>query len=122
MQGQLESRGWNQADLERASGVSSAQISRIINGTRGAEAESLRAFAKAFGLSQAEVFYRAGLQTERPGDPVLVDPILADIWRMLGRMSERERLAAQVLLERMFGGSSEAEPEETGATSGRKKP
>lgn len=124
LQGQLDAKGWSQADLERASGVSSAQISRIISGTRGVEAESLRAFAKALGMSQAELFYAAGLQTEKPGAPVLADPILADIWNLLETMSEDDKRAARVLLERMFPrGESDGrrEPANSGASGKTKR-
>jgi transcriptional regulator with XRE-family HTH domain len=55
---ELDKRGWTQAELAKRSGVTSAQISRIISGQRGSETKTLVAIANALKISP-DVFLRA---------------------------------------------------------------
>jgi transcriptional regulator with XRE-family HTH domain len=47
-------------ELARKSKLSSAQISRILSGERGAEGKTIRAIAQALGVPPEEVFEAAG--------------------------------------------------------------
>lgn len=56
---EMESRGWNQAELARRSNISRAHISRIATGHLQAGETACRNIARALGLPFAEVFRRA---------------------------------------------------------------
>jgi len=58
---ELEKRGMSQADLSRSSGITTAQMSRIISGTRGAGKKTLTAIAHALRLPPDLVFEKAGI-------------------------------------------------------------
>ena len=63
---ELNARDWTQADLARASGLTTAAISRLISGSRGAGPETCTAIANALKLPPEFVFRKAGLlPTER---------------------------------------------------------
>lgn len=58
---QIEQRAWDQAELSRRSGVTSAQVSRIFTGERQAGPMVCRKLARALGLPPEAVFRQAGL-------------------------------------------------------------
>jgi len=58
---ELKLRGWSHKDFHDKSGLSAAQISRIISGDRLPGVASLKAIAKAFGMEVQEVFELAGV-------------------------------------------------------------
>jgi len=60
LQNELDKRGMTQAELARRSGITSAQISRILSGSRGAEGKTLVGIAKAFKLPPQIVYQAAG--------------------------------------------------------------
>lgn len=62
---QLRERDWTQADLSRAAGLTSAAVSKYING-RIPDKESLRKIARAFKLPPEFVFEKAGLLPPKP--------------------------------------------------------
>lgn len=105
---------WNDADLARASGVYSGTISNIRKRNKIGP-DSARKFAEAFKMTQADLFFQLGLQDEKPGDVIIHDPVLADIWRMIERMSEQERIAARLFLEKFFGDKADTD-EKAGGT------
>lgn len=61
LQGELDRREWNQADLSRASGLSSAAISRILTGTRQPGLAACRQIAKALHVPAETVLQAAGV-------------------------------------------------------------
>lgn len=61
LQREMEKRGWNQAELSRRSGVTTAQVSRINTGEQRPGPTVCRAFARALQLPPEEVFRRVGL-------------------------------------------------------------
>ena len=65
LQGELDRRGWNQADLCRAARLSPALISRIMTGTRNPGPDACKAIAKALGYETEFVFRKAGLLTDK---------------------------------------------------------
>lgn len=58
---QLETKGLSQADLSKKSGMSPAQISRLVNGVRGVGEDSILAIANALNIPPETVFRAAGL-------------------------------------------------------------
>ena len=64
---QLNKKGWKQADLCRASGLSSGALSTALTRNKIGP-EVARAIAAGLDLSQAEVFHAAGLITETPSE------------------------------------------------------
>ena len=121
----LAGLGWSDADLARESGVYSGTISNIRKRNKIGP-DSARKFAEAFKMTQADLFFELSIMTEKPGDVVIHDPILADIWRMVERMSEQERIAARLFLEKFFGDKADIHEEaggteDTGSHHGRGK-
>lgn len=62
---QLSDYGWTQADLAAKSGVSPAQIARVLSGERGLGMQSMSAIAKAMRIPPEEVFIAAGLLPQK---------------------------------------------------------
>lgn len=58
---ELNRRDWSQSELARRGGVTPAAINRVITGDRKPGIDVCRAIAKAFELSEMEVFERAGI-------------------------------------------------------------
>jgi transcriptional regulator with XRE-family HTH domain len=63
---QLSDYRWTQADLAAKSGVSPAQIARVLSGERGLGMQSLSAIAKAMKIPPDEVFIAAGWLPPKP--------------------------------------------------------
>ncbi len=62
---QLKEKDWTQADLSRASGLTSAAISKYING-RTPDEDAVRKIAKALKLPPEFVFEKAGKLPSKP--------------------------------------------------------
>lgn len=90
----LAERKWADADLARAAGIYTGTIANIKTRNRIGP-EAARKIAAAFEMREDELFYELGLLSQKPGEVVIHDPIL--------RMSEQERIAARVFIEKMFG-------------------
>ena len=76
---QLREREWSQADLARASGLTSAAISKYING-RTPDETALRKIAHALKLPPELVFEKAGILPTKPE--------LSSIKRKLAHLAE----------------------------------
>jgi transcriptional regulator with XRE-family HTH domain len=63
---QLEQREMTQADLAKKSGITPAQISRIISGRRGIGEDAAQKIAKAFKLPPEDVYRAAGILPPEP--------------------------------------------------------
>lgn len=73
LQRELSNRGWDQAELSRRSGISSAQISRIVTGGRRPGKDSIDGIARALRLPPEDVMRQAGILPPKnanlsPGD------------------------------------------------------
>lgn len=92
---ELNKRGMTQADLARASGVTSAAISRLLSEQRVPAPETCMGIARAFNLPPEDVYRRAGLlpDTGEPDD--LLTRIIANIAEKLdeGRREELKNYA-----------------------------
>ncbi len=63
---ELRNRDWSQSDLSRRSGVSTAQITRVLSGERGIGEATCKSLARALHLPPEEVFRKAGLLPPKP--------------------------------------------------------
>lgn len=73
LQRELDNRGWDQAELSRRSGISSAQVSRIVTGGRRPGRDSIDGIARALRLPPEDVLRQAGILPPKnvnlsPGD------------------------------------------------------
>lgn len=82
---ELTLRHWTPAELSRQSGLSTSQITRILNNERGTGEKGLVALAKAFSYPIDVVFEKAGLVSPKPS--------LSPIKRKLMHVIESEDLA-----------------------------
>ena len=106
LQTEMEERKISQAELSRLSGISPAQISKIINMQSPPGSESCRAIAHALDLPEEEVFRKAGLLSPQVEEP----PNLGEWIRMfvLADEEERDRMleVARTLSRRSRGGNT----------------
>jgi transcriptional regulator with XRE-family HTH domain len=77
--------------LAKRAGVSNPYLSQVERGLRKPSAQILQQIAKGLRISAEQLYVRAGLLDDRPGDPELIAAILAD-----SGLSERQK---QVLVE-----------------------
>lgn len=70
LQVELNKRGWDQAELARRSGITKAQISRVLVGERSAGVDFCIAIARALGLPREEVFRARGWLLREPDEIV----------------------------------------------------
>jgi transcriptional regulator with XRE-family HTH domain len=100
LQAELQRRGWNQAELARRSGITSGQISRVLNREQGAGLETMRAVAQALDISLYDVFVRAGLLPAHAERDSLVQQLI-DMLADLPRADQEEILElARLKVER----------------------
>src|SRR5271167_1678075 len=64
--------------LARLAGVSNPYLSQIERGLRRPSADILAQIAKGLRISAEQLYVRAGILEDRPGDPELVAAIFAD--------------------------------------------
>jgi transcriptional regulator with XRE-family HTH domain len=65
---QLIMRGWSQADLSKAAGISRASITNVLTGTRQPGPDLCNAIAQAFKIPPEDVFRAAGLLPPKKED------------------------------------------------------
>lgn len=115
LQDELDSNGWDQAELARRSGISTTHISRLINDQRDPGPESCKKIAKALRVSELIVYREAGLM-----DPEIIGDRhanqaqeLLDYFKVLS-MRDRDRLLgmARVLYEQREPYGTEAQRNE----------
>jgi transcriptional regulator with XRE-family HTH domain len=75
---QREQAEFSVRQLAKLAGVSNPYISQIERGLRKPSAEILAQIAKALRISAEQLYVRAGLLEDRPGDPELTAAIRAD--------------------------------------------
>lgn len=89
IQGYLDKLGWNRSEFARKSGLDSGYVSNVLNEVRNPGPDFCRGAAKAFGVSQVEVFFAAGLITELPNKDYDLD---REQWAaMYDKMTESDR-------------------------------
>jgi len=117
LQNELETNGWDQAELARRSGISTTHVSRLINDQRDPGPDACNRIAKALKVPVMLVFREAGLAAPRILGNRSADQkeALLDYFEELAA-ADRERLLgmARVLYE-------QAAPYETGEGAGNAK-
>ena len=73
---ELEKRGAKQADLARATGLSTAYIANMVNNQKGVSPDTCRKIASYLGVPELEVLRRAGIITTRPATSPLTEAII----------------------------------------------
>lgn len=97
---ELNHRKISQRELADRSGITPAQISRVISGTRGPGPELIQSIAYALNLPPEEVYRAAGLLPEHPKSNPSVEEIL-HIARQLPQADIEDLIAlARTKLER----------------------
>ncbi len=93
LQERLKLRDMTQADLARESGLTSAAISRIMNGSRRPGPDACRAIAKALEMEEVDVFRQAGLLSPEPEESGKPEepPNLREWVRIFLKADESER-------------------------------
>lgn len=73
---ELKKRNMSQADLSKASGVSNAQISRVLAGTRGIGTDALTKISRVLQLPSETVLRAAGLLPPQSPESELINSIV----------------------------------------------
>ena len=89
LQGELEKRGWSQAELARRSNLSRSGVNLLITGRNQPRAETCLALARGLGLAPETVLKAADLLPE--GEAPDQDPTLEELVDLARRMSTEER-------------------------------
>lgn len=97
---ELERQGMSQADLVRGSGLSIAQISRIINHRSEPSKDALNAIAHGLRLPANEVFQAAGILPPSPELTPLMERAIFYLSELLPEDQERVVLYLEVLHSR----------------------
>lgn len=92
---QIETKKISQKELSQMSGVTPAQISRIIGGTRGVGPDALMGISRALKLPPDLVFQKAGLLPPKTDDTPLERTILA----LVKSLPENEQATFLAMLE-----------------------
>ncbi len=76
---------------ERSNGeIPGSLVGLWLRGEKKIGDENARRLARALRMPQVDVFFAAGLLTERPDDPVFSHPVLADLWEIVSDMTEEQ--------------------------------
>lgn len=107
----MSDKGWSQADLARASGLTRQTISYYLGGkSKQPDEFALQQLAKAFGVDEKVVYRAAGILSSEPSaDPWLdqqkyklskiTDPILREsVARVINSLAEQEEAAEKAKL------------------------
>lgn len=98
----MEERGWNLSDLAQKTRVAPAQISRLINGSRGPGPKLCRSLAHALNLPEDVVFRAAGLLSPKPAHEIeaqIDDPLIARIVYILSELDGQDKDEVLALVE-----------------------
>ncbi|PKN91074.1 MAG: hypothetical protein CVU44_20885 [Chloroflexi bacterium HGW-Chloroflexi-6] len=111
---ELEKRKMTQADLARATDITTAQMSRIVSGQRNAGKDTLTAIARALHLPPHLVFEKAGvLPPEKEKDP-WVEEMSHNLGKLTGlRRSIAESLVKSLIAAEESEDKSAAAPKAT---------
>ena len=100
LQQELRTRGWNQAELVRRSGLSVAHVSRLVSGIRPPGTNAISELARALGVSSEEVMRQAGLL---PASAINSQQALAELHKKIDKLSESDRQIILAMVNRMGG-------------------
>lgn len=99
---EMQARRIRRIDISRAGKISSGHVSHVLNRESMAGVDFCRAIAKTFEMSEHEVFYRAGISSEKP---MMVDqPWMLDVLEAARKLAPDERKDAIVLMDMLRKG------------------
>lgn len=97
LSGEMEARGWSQAELARRANTSRSAINGLLSGWRGPGPDLARSIAHALKLPDETVFRAAGLLPPKPEDETRFED-----WKyVLEQLNERDRNILRDLAEKM---------------------
>lgn len=106
---EIYKRNLNNAKLARLGGVTTAQISRIVAGTRGAGPDVCIAIAKGLQLPREEVFRARGWLLAQPEDPYgpEIDPRAEQLAKKVSQMPLETREVTLKAMEAVLNSAHE---------------
>lgn len=99
LQSEMDTREWTQADIARHSGITTAQISRLVSGARGAGKQTCTAIAHALGYPPETVYRAAGLLPDVPQDDAWLERVRA----LASQLDEDDKALALNLIYQLLG-------------------
>ncbi|MCG2785378.1 MAG: helix-turn-helix domain-containing protein [Anaerolineae bacterium] len=118
LKSEINIRNISQKELADISGVTPAQISRAIGGSRGLGTDTLTAIARALRLPPEEVFRRAGILPSLPNKD-LQD---AEILERTSQMTPAQKRAVLAFINSLEAGDIQPAGESTNAVMGKTLP
>lgn len=91
MREELKRQNMTQADLVRGSGLSVAQISRIMNMRSEPSKDSLTAIAQGFKLPPELVYQKAAIFTASMPPDARIDPVATEMATLFLKLSSQDR-------------------------------
>jgi transcriptional regulator with XRE-family HTH domain len=118
LKSEIKIRNISQKELADISGVTPAQISRAISGSRGLGTDTLLSIARALRVSPEEVFRRAGVLPPRPNQ----DEQDANILERTSRMTPAQKRAVLAFISSLEAGDIQPAGEDNDAVVGKALP
>ena len=106
LQQELHTRGWNQAELVRRSGLSVAYVSNLVSGMRSPGANAINGLAHALDVFPEEIMRQAGLRPPAADSQRIMtesQQTLAELYKKIEKLSESDRLIISAMVNRMGG-------------------
>jgi transcriptional regulator with XRE-family HTH domain len=113
VEGEIKARGWSQSDLSRKSGITTAQISRVLNRERMPGIEFCKGIARAFELKDIQVLELAGLATD--SEPSKFSPIVEAAATMLNQLPEDDQEEIRAMVRLKYERAQRKKPKAAGA-------
>jgi transcriptional regulator with XRE-family HTH domain len=88
LRGEIDGRGWTQAELSRRSGLVPSAISNVLNRERLPGIDFCKGVSRAFGIRDVEVMRMAGIADP---EPERYNPIVESAAAMLNELSEEDQ-------------------------------
>ena len=99
LQGEMDLRGWAQADLAHAANLSRATITKLIHNKSNPQLRTVEALSRAFDVPSEVIYRKAGLLSENPESH---DPLLEEVLDLLGKIKSAERRKIALKLFRVL--------------------
>ncbi len=94
---EMNNRGWDQSELSRRSGITTSQLSRVINRESRPGLDFCKRLAKAYGLRDVDVMRIAGLIDSDADSKEFTAPIRNTI-RYMQDMDEKDQADVEALV------------------------
>jgi transcriptional regulator with XRE-family HTH domain len=88
LRGEIDGRGWTQAELSRRSGLVPSAVSNVLNRERLPGIDFCKGVARALGVRDIDIMRRAGIADP---EPQKYNPIVESAAAMLNELSEEDQ-------------------------------